>query len=274
MRRLAPGLSLFAGAGRLSAALLVWGLAGLPPFGDYHGPYGDVLNRVARAERHVDERRHGRHLRLPRLRHARRGVHPLRGRDRRRAAAARGARRGRAAGRRRRAATPCGVGRRARARRRRCSSACGDRARLRHAGRRLPGRRGPRRRACCSSTWRELHARARRDRARAVLDPPRGRGVGRLRRARARRAARRGAVPRRTSSPLGHSRHAASAGRSRSSTAASALEVRGGVRRPLHASSSRRRGTGVRARTRELPPVRVAVWSSSSASTASSRAGT
>src|SRR3954470_8374455 len=33
------------------AALLLWGLAGLPPFGSYPGPYGDVLNSFAVGER-------------------------------------------------------------------------------------------------------------------------------------------------------------------------------------------------------------------------------
>lgn len=33
--------------------LLVWGMSGLPPFGDYHGPYGLVLNEVAVPERHA-----------------------------------------------------------------------------------------------------------------------------------------------------------------------------------------------------------------------------
>jgi multicomponent Na+:H+ antiporter subunit B len=42
---------LLAGAGL--AALLVWGLAGLPAFGDYHGAYGLVLNQVAVPERHA-----------------------------------------------------------------------------------------------------------------------------------------------------------------------------------------------------------------------------
>jgi multicomponent Na+:H+ antiporter subunit B len=32
-------------------ALLVWGMLGLPPFGAYPGPYGDVLNQVAVGER-------------------------------------------------------------------------------------------------------------------------------------------------------------------------------------------------------------------------------
>jgi multicomponent Na+:H+ antiporter subunit B len=33
--------------------LLAWGFAGLPDFGHYPGPYGDVLNAAAGAERHV-----------------------------------------------------------------------------------------------------------------------------------------------------------------------------------------------------------------------------
>lgn len=37
------------------AAFFLWGLAGLPPFGHYRGPYGDVINRVAIAERHVTD---------------------------------------------------------------------------------------------------------------------------------------------------------------------------------------------------------------------------
>lgn len=35
------------------AALFLWGLAGAPDFGHYRGPYGDILNAVAVAERHV-----------------------------------------------------------------------------------------------------------------------------------------------------------------------------------------------------------------------------
>jgi multicomponent Na+:H+ antiporter subunit B len=42
---------LVAGAGL--AVLLLWGLSGLPPFGQYRGPYGDVLNAVAVGERHA-----------------------------------------------------------------------------------------------------------------------------------------------------------------------------------------------------------------------------
>jgi multicomponent Na+:H+ antiporter subunit B len=33
------------------AALFVWGAAGLPPLGDYRGPYGDVINRVGVEDR-------------------------------------------------------------------------------------------------------------------------------------------------------------------------------------------------------------------------------
>ena len=35
------------------AALLGLGVAGLPAFGDYHGPYGLVLNHVVLAQRHT-----------------------------------------------------------------------------------------------------------------------------------------------------------------------------------------------------------------------------
>jgi multicomponent Na+:H+ antiporter subunit B len=44
---LLPGL---AGLG----ALLVWGYLGIPDFGDYHGPYGFVLDRLATPLRHMD----------------------------------------------------------------------------------------------------------------------------------------------------------------------------------------------------------------------------
>ena len=33
--------------------ILLWGLHGLPRFGHYRGPYGDVLNAQAPHERHV-----------------------------------------------------------------------------------------------------------------------------------------------------------------------------------------------------------------------------
>ena len=36
-------------------ALYLWGLRGLPAFGHYRGPYGDVLNRVAVYERHATD---------------------------------------------------------------------------------------------------------------------------------------------------------------------------------------------------------------------------
>ena len=36
------------------AALLVWGYLGIPGFGDYHGPYGFVLDRLATPLRHMD----------------------------------------------------------------------------------------------------------------------------------------------------------------------------------------------------------------------------
>ncbi|MDX6487314.1 MAG: multicomponent Na+:H+ antiporter subunit [Gaiellaceae bacterium] len=41
-----PALAVFAG-------LLCWAIAGLPDFGNYHGPYGFVLNRIAVPERHM-----------------------------------------------------------------------------------------------------------------------------------------------------------------------------------------------------------------------------
>ena len=46
-------LSLFAVSAGGLAALLLWGVAGLPDFGHYRGPYGYVLNAVAPMERHV-----------------------------------------------------------------------------------------------------------------------------------------------------------------------------------------------------------------------------
>jgi multicomponent Na+:H+ antiporter subunit B len=44
-------LWLFAITGTGLLVLLLWGLVGLPDFGDYRGPYGDILNRVAVPER-------------------------------------------------------------------------------------------------------------------------------------------------------------------------------------------------------------------------------
>jgi multicomponent Na+:H+ antiporter subunit B len=46
-------ISLFGLSAAALAALLLWGVAGLPDFGHYRGPYGSVLNSVALGERHV-----------------------------------------------------------------------------------------------------------------------------------------------------------------------------------------------------------------------------
>jgi multicomponent Na+:H+ antiporter subunit B len=46
-------LGLFAVSGAVVAGLLVWGLTGLPAFGNFEGEYGVVLNDVAGTERHV-----------------------------------------------------------------------------------------------------------------------------------------------------------------------------------------------------------------------------
>ena len=46
-------LGLFAASAAGLAALLLWGVAGLPDFGHYAGPYGYVLNAVVPNERHV-----------------------------------------------------------------------------------------------------------------------------------------------------------------------------------------------------------------------------
>jgi multicomponent Na+:H+ antiporter subunit B len=46
-------VSLFGVSAAGLAALLLWGVAGLPDFGHYRGPYGYVLNAVAPVERHV-----------------------------------------------------------------------------------------------------------------------------------------------------------------------------------------------------------------------------
>jgi multicomponent Na+:H+ antiporter subunit B len=44
-------MSVFAVAGLGLLAFLLWGLVGLPDFGIYRGPYGDILNHVAVPER-------------------------------------------------------------------------------------------------------------------------------------------------------------------------------------------------------------------------------
>ena len=46
-------ISLFAVSAAGLAMLLLWGVAGLPDFGHYRGPYGKVLNRVEVGERHA-----------------------------------------------------------------------------------------------------------------------------------------------------------------------------------------------------------------------------
>ena len=46
-------LAIFAPALAGVGALLAWGFAGLPDFGDYRGPYGYVLNRIGVPERHT-----------------------------------------------------------------------------------------------------------------------------------------------------------------------------------------------------------------------------
>jgi multicomponent Na+:H+ antiporter subunit B len=46
-------LGLFAVSAAGLAALMLWGVAGLPDFGHYRGPYGYVLNAVAPGERHA-----------------------------------------------------------------------------------------------------------------------------------------------------------------------------------------------------------------------------
>ena len=50
-RRLRLGLFGLSAAGL--GALLLWGVAGLPDFGHYGGPYGNLLNAAAPPERHV-----------------------------------------------------------------------------------------------------------------------------------------------------------------------------------------------------------------------------
>jgi multicomponent Na+:H+ antiporter subunit B len=46
-------IAIFLPALAVVAALLLWGAAGLPDFGNYHGPYGTLLNRVVVPERHM-----------------------------------------------------------------------------------------------------------------------------------------------------------------------------------------------------------------------------
>jgi multicomponent Na+:H+ antiporter subunit B len=46
-------LILFLAGAAVLLPLLVWGMLGLPDFGHYPGPYGDILTAIATAERHV-----------------------------------------------------------------------------------------------------------------------------------------------------------------------------------------------------------------------------
>jgi multicomponent Na+:H+ antiporter subunit B len=48
-------IGLFLTAGACFLGLLLWGLSGLPAFGHYRGPYGNVINRVAIPQRHVTD---------------------------------------------------------------------------------------------------------------------------------------------------------------------------------------------------------------------------
>lgn len=43
----------FVAAMAVAGAFMIWGVAGLAPFGHYPGPYGDVLDSVATVQRHV-----------------------------------------------------------------------------------------------------------------------------------------------------------------------------------------------------------------------------
>jgi multicomponent Na+:H+ antiporter subunit B len=48
-------LVIFVGSAMALFFIYLWGLGGLPPFGQYRGPYGDVLNQVAVYERHATD---------------------------------------------------------------------------------------------------------------------------------------------------------------------------------------------------------------------------
>jgi multicomponent Na+:H+ antiporter subunit B len=52
-----PGvrLGIFLAAAAGFVALFGWGLAGLPAFGHYRGPYGDILNAICVPERHITD---------------------------------------------------------------------------------------------------------------------------------------------------------------------------------------------------------------------------
>ena len=48
-------LGVFLVAAGVVGGLFLWGVRGLPPLGQYRGPYGDLLNRVAVAERYTTD---------------------------------------------------------------------------------------------------------------------------------------------------------------------------------------------------------------------------
>ena len=59
-------------------AFYLWGMTGLPGFGNYPGPYGDDHQQHRRRADPRHRGRLGHQLRVPRIRHGGRGVHPLR----------------------------------------------------------------------------------------------------------------------------------------------------------------------------------------------------
>jgi multicomponent Na+:H+ antiporter subunit B len=46
-------IGLFAVGGVVLGIVLVWGLTGLPAFGDYPGPYGDIVSQLVTKQRHM-----------------------------------------------------------------------------------------------------------------------------------------------------------------------------------------------------------------------------
>jgi multicomponent Na+:H+ antiporter subunit B len=46
-------LGVFAAGGSVLAFVLVWGVVGLPSFGDYPGPYGDIVSQLVTKQRHM-----------------------------------------------------------------------------------------------------------------------------------------------------------------------------------------------------------------------------
>ena len=75
-------MSVFAVALGGLLGLMLWGFAGLPDFGDYRGPYGEILNRVAVPERSTTDVVTAVNFDYRGFDTLDRGVHPVRGRDR------------------------------------------------------------------------------------------------------------------------------------------------------------------------------------------------